>query len=135
MDITTMSPGDMVEEFVRLRDYKRLADAKYEEEVKRRYTDPMKILHDAMRDFILVNKLEGIRSNAGTAFLQTEVSVTIEDPLLFRTFVIGKGDFDLVDWRASKKTIRAMVEDKNNPVPPPPGVKYTPFLKIGVRKD
>lgn len=134
MDIERkLKPGEMVEEYVRLRDAKRLAEAAIKED----FTEPMEALAKQMREFIQVNELDGIRSKAGTAYLMTDVSVTIEDPEAFREYVIGGQEFDLVDWRASKKVIRALVEgdDEHPPQVPPPGINYVTISKIGVRKD
>lgn len=135
MDLENMKPGEMVEEYVRLRDWKRAI----EDKIKSQIHEPMGRLEVAMREFIQRNSLEGIKSKAGTAYVKTDVSVTIADPEAFREFVIGGGEFDLVDWRASKTVIRKLVEgDETKGVPPqvpPPGINYVTIAKIGVRKD
>lgn len=71
------------------------------------------------------------RTKAGTAFISKDSSATIADAAAFRRHVIGSEAWDLVDWRANKTSVTALVKETGEP---PPGVNYSTVYKVGVRK-
>jgi hypothetical protein len=128
------SPVELISQYVKLRDGKKQAEAVFEawlqENFKTRMTEIEAQLLEKMRE-LGVQSLRG-PDGTGTAYQKVTTSVTIADASEFRRHVIGSEQWDLTEWRASKTTIQELVE-KGEAVPP--GVNYTQFMTIGIRKN
>lgn len=127
------TPAEVIEHYIALRDSKKIAEDTYDTWQKANYSNPMKYLEGW-----LLNKLNelGVDSvsgpeGTGTAYKKLTTSVTVADAREFRRHVIGSEDWDLIDWRANKTAVNELVE-KGEALPP--GVNYSSFLTVGIRR-
>lgn len=125
------TPAEKVGRYVQLRDSKKAAEDKFDEFLAANYKLEMDKLELELLDFMNANGLDNVASSAGTAYKSVTKSVTTADPREFIRHVIGTQDFDLVDMKPNKTKIVEMVE--NNEALPP-GVSYTTFVKVGIRR-
>lgn len=127
------TPADVIGLYVQLRDGKKQAEETYSAWQNANFVAPMTFLEGW-----LLNKLNelGVDSLAGpegtgTAYKIKTVSVTIADQREFRRHVIGSEQWDLADWRANKTAVEDWVAEGKGL---PPGVNYTSFIKVGIRR-
>jgi hypothetical protein len=128
---TEISPADLVEEYILLRNEKSKFVKLCEEREQALYTDRMEFIKNQLID--LLNKLgvDSIAGRTGTAFKSISTSVTVADAREFRRHVIGGEHWDLINWVANKTAVNDLVE-RGEPVPP--GINRTAFVNINVRK-
>jgi hypothetical protein len=128
---TKPTPIALVEEYITLRDQKKVAEDKFKEWLKANLTDRMDLIEIALLDHLNALGAESIAGKSGTAYKKLTTSVTIADAREFRRHVIGGEHWDLADWRANKTVVEDMIE-KGEAVPP--GVNRTAFYTIGIRR-
>ena len=131
MNDCTPQPAELIEEYIALRDAKKVADETYAEFVKVNYTDRMDELERTLLDTLNKLGVDSLAGKSGTVYKKLSTSVTIADAREFRRHVIGDEDWDLVDWRANKTAINDLVE---NGEPLPPGINRTTFYSVGIRR-
>lgn len=81
--------------------------------------------------FINNNKLENIKSPAGTAYITHRSSASIADATAFMNFVIDNKLWDLLDKRANAKAVEAYATEHKVM---PPGLNFSKLEDIGVRR-
>jgi hypothetical protein len=119
-----------VAQFVQVRELIRKMEAKHEEELAQ-----LKMLRDSLKVLLLnylnMTKQEAARTSSGTAHIINKVSATVEDGAAFRQFCID-GNWALADLRANGPRVDEWrAENEGQEVP---GVKFTKFRDIGIRK-
>jgi hypothetical protein len=125
------TPAQMIEEYIALREARKIADERFAAWRKENYDIKMDDLERDILNGLNALGVQSIKASSGTAYKKITTSVTIEDPVTFRRHVIGSEAWDLADWRANRTTINAMIEAGEAP---PPGVKHAQFASIGIRK-
>lgn len=120
----------MVGAYVQLRDKKQELDKEHIGKVAP-YVEAMGKLEQAMLSMLNDTGQENAKTKAGTVYKSTEVSVSIADKDLFRRHVVGGELWDLIDWKASKTSVRDIVDETGEP---PPGVNYSTRITVGVRR-
>lgn len=130
MDIQ-VKPADLVEEFIQLRSEKQAAEARFEEELKKRYTDRMEVIQVQLLDQLNALGIDSISGKTGTAYKKISVSATIVDGREFRRHVIGSEQWELANWSVNKTVLNEMVE-RGEPIPP--GINRSAFYTIGIRR-
>ena len=85
----------------------------------------------------LLNKLntdglQSLKSDAGTAFQQTNTSVTCSDWAATLAWIKEHNAWEFLEARVSKSVVQEFME--NNGGEAPPGVKVTPEVVVRVRK-
>jgi len=126
-----VTPAEMVEEYIQLRDAKRLADEKYAEFVKTTFSDKMQALEVQLLDTLNKLGVDSLSSKEGTVYRKLTTSVTVADARDFRQFVTEGENWDLIDWRANKTAVNDLVEAGE---PVPPGVNRSSFYSVGIRR-
>lgn len=127
------TPADVIAKYVELRDKKKVADETFSAWLTANYTAPMQYLERWLLerlDELGVDSISG-PEGTGTAYKKRSVSVTIADKREFQRHVIGSEEWELADWRANKTAIEGLVEKGEGL---PPGVNYTSFMSIGIRR-
>lgn len=128
--VTTRTPAELVEAYIKLRDKKEAAQAEF----KKSLETTNKIM-DTL-EAVLLQKLEelGVDSltakGIGTVYRNTQDSCTVQDKPVFREWVEETGNWDAVDLRANKTAIRDML-NKGEEVP---GVKFSSIHTVGIRR-
>lgn len=77
------------------------------------------------------------RTEAGTVSISEKDSATVEDAAAFRQFCIER-DWSLADLRANASRVRSWMEEHKGDGamgPPPPGVKFSTWVTVGVRRS
>lgn len=123
---------DCIEQYVRLRDTLKTADEAHKTKTKaaREYLEN---LNGAILRKLEETGQESAKTKAGTAYRKTRKSATLADAALFRQFVIDTQQFDLADWRANPTAISDWI-DTVGKGELPPGVNYSVFVDVGVRR-
>jgi len=129
--VQTATPAQLVEEYIKLRDQRKIADEAYAAWVKEHYSVKMETLENQLLD--VLNKLDvnSISSSSGTVYKKMSTSVTVADSREFRRHVIGSEEWDLIDWRANKTAVNDMVE-RGDALPP--GINRTAIMTVGIRR-
>lgn len=127
-----LTPADLVEEYLRLKDAKKAAEDKIKKFVAENYSQRLEQIEAILQDTL--NKLGGdsIKTPHGTAFTRTETSVTVSAQSEFSAFVIGNESWELVDFRANKTAVREFLENNDGHLPP--GINMTEVKVISVRR-
>jgi DNA-binding Lrp family transcriptional regulator len=124
-------PAELIAEFIRLRDERKTADARFASFRKDEYDEPMDKIEKQLLDILNKAGVESIRSKSGTASKKLHTSVTTADGAEFRRHIIGAEAWDLVDWKPNKTAINDLIEAGD---PLPPGVNRTQTYTISVLK-
>lgn len=136
MQSPPVRPGDLIAEYLWLRDNRRAQEKAFEEFIRDNYATRMAEIERDLLDFLQQTGGQNFSDEeTGTAFKTTKVSVSTSkggDALAFRRHVIGTEDWDLVDWRPNRTAIKAMVARGENPGDI--GVNYSEFETVGVRR-
>lgn len=75
--------------------------------------------------------VDSMKTSAGTFYKSVQASATIADGAEFKRYVIGSQAWDLLDWRANKTAVAALVDSSGAP---PPGVNFATHIKVNVRR-
>lgn len=129
--MTDIKPGELVGEYIKLRDAKKQFEEMASAKCRELYVDRMDAIEAKLLD--LFNEL-GVDSIAGkehTAFRTTSTSVTTADGGAFREYVIANAKWELADWKPNKTQVNALVNDGQ---PLPPGVNRTTFASVQIRR-
>jgi len=119
-----------VGQYLALRDEIERIEKQHEEELKR----PKELLHQlggVIQKFMDDNGLKNMRTDAGTAVINTRWSAPLSDPDAFMRFVIENEQFDLLERRASQTAVRAYVDEHKAL---PAGVNLHALETVGVRR-
>lgn len=127
-----MNPASLIAEYITLRTNKSRLEKQFEEHVDKTYSQRMRVIEKELLTFLDDNGLKHVGSDEeGTAYRTTKLSVKIEDVAAFQRHVIGSEDYDALDWRANKTAVR---ERLDNDQPIPPGLVWSKFATVGIRK-
>jgi hypothetical protein len=101
-----------VEQYVALRDTVKAMEDAHEEEITKRKV-LLEKLAGIIHQFMDAHKLENLRTAAGTCYISTRYTATVQDADAFMKFVIENKEFDLLERRASSTATRAYVVEHN----------------------
>ncbi len=120
-----------VGQFVKLRDLKSEMEARHKEEL-RPINEAMEGLKGLIAKGMDALNIDSAKTPCGTASFSTKGSAAIADKSAFWTYVVTTGQFELLDYKANVTAVREHIE--NNGGNAPPGVNYTTFRDVGVRR-
>jgi hypothetical protein len=118
------------QQYVMLRDKIKVLTDEFKQTLKP-YQDALEQLENVMLAALNEQNVQSIKTNAGTFYKTIQASATIADSDQFTRFVIGSEAWDLVDWRANKSAVQALVDASGAA---PPGVNYSTHIKVNVRR-
>jgi len=75
--------------------------------------------------------VDSMKTAAGTFYKSVQSSASIADSAEFQRFVIGSQAWELLDWRANKTAVAALVDSSGAA---PPGVNFNTHIKVNVRR-
>lgn len=119
-----------------IADYRRLKLLR--EQLEKKATEVVKPVKAAMED--ISNELQrrlteageqSVKTSEGTAYLQVQTSVTVQDPDAFTNWVLENG-LEFMDVKANKTAAIEYMEGHEGELPP--GLKYSSFTKCNIRK-
>lgn len=122
----------MVDQYVKLRDKLKEADKAHSER-----TAPARQYLEDLNAALLAKLAEiggdSVKTPAGTVYRTVKKSASIADGAVFREYVIENAAFDLVDWRANATAVSDYIDGPGQGNPPP-GVNYSTYATVGVRR-
>lgn len=124
-----LSMPEMIERYVKLRDLKEAANNNFKEKM-RPLNEAMAAMEVQFLADLQSQGVESVRTESGTAFINTKSSATVKDPELFMDFVKNANEWGLLDIRVNKTAAK----EQFNAGVDVPGVKYTETLAVGVRR-
>ena len=129
-----LPPVDMekrIGQFVKLRDKRDEIKNRHEEELKP-ISEALEMLKGELSRGLDAQNIASAKTPCGTASFSTKASAALADKSAFWTYVVATGNFDLLDYKANVTAVTAHIE-KNGGVAPP-GVNYTTFRDVNVRR-
>jgi hypothetical protein len=118
------------QQYVAVRDKIREMEARHEAELKGP-KETLQKLGGIIQKFLDDNKLESLKTAAGTCYISTRWTASLKDADAFMRFVIDNEQFDLLERRASATAVKDYVADHNTL---PPGVSLNALASVGVRR-
>lgn len=120
----------IVSQYIQLRDALKAKEQRFKEEIA-----PALAYKEQLEAKLLqrLNEIGGdsVKTGSGTVYRTSRKSASIADGDLFRSFVIGEGAYDLVDWRANATAVADFISSHETP---PPGVNFNVAYTVGVRR-
>jgi hypothetical protein len=126
----TIDVEKRVEQYIKLRDLKADIKSRHEDELKP-VTETMVMIEDELKSALQQVNATNMKTDAGTVSLTTKASASAADIDAFWTWIITQGAFDMLDKKPNVTAITEYV--KQNGVAPP-GVNYSTYQGIGVRR-
>ena len=119
-----------VGQFVMLRDMKAALKEKHDAEMKP-ITDTMEMIKDELKTALHSVNADNMKTASGTVSLSTKYSASAADIDMFWAWVVTQASFDMLDKKPNVTAIREYVEQHGVA---PPGVNFTSFQDVGVRR-
>lgn len=119
-----------VGQFVMLRDMKAALKEKHDSEMKP-INDTMEMIKDELKVALNSVNADNMKTSSGTVSLNTKYSASAADIDMFWTWVVTQAAFDMLDKKPNVTAIREYVEQHGVA---PPGVNFSSFQDIGVRR-
>jgi hypothetical protein len=116
-------------QYVAIRDMRNKMDEEHKEQ-RQKLTDIIDRLEGIIHAFLTANKLENLKTKAGTCYLSTRYSASVQDGEAFMAFV-KDGHWDLIERRANPTAVRDYVAQNNTL---PAGVSLAAVSSVGVRR-
>ena len=132
--MTHLSPtvDDFVAQYVKLRDFIKKETDAFDERLKP-YKAAMELIEGQLGQKMLDDGVESFKTEHGTAYKTTVLSVRTADKDAFTRYVIGSEAWGLVDMRPLKEGVKDFMEE--NGQSPPPGVDVTFVTNVRVRRS
>lgn len=119
-----------VGQFVMLRDMKAALKEKHDSEMKP-INDTMEMIKDELKVALNSVNADNMKTGSGTVSLNTKYSASAADIDMFWAWVVTQAAFDMLDKKPNVTAIREYVEQHGVA---PPGVNFSSFQDIGVRR-
>jgi hypothetical protein len=136
--VTTTAPPKVesidkrIGQYVKLRDKIAELKKKHEAELKP-FTDALVMLNGVLLDHLNTSGGDSLTvRGVGTAYKTVKKSASVADPGVFKAFVIERGRWDLIDFRANSTGVEAYINE--GWASPPPGVNFRQIAVVGVRR-
>ena len=126
----TIDVEKRVGQYVKLRDMKAEIEEKHKAELKL-VVETMAMIEDELMSALQSSNVTNMKTQEGTVSLLNKQSVSTADLSAFWTWIVTQGAFDMLD---KKPNVTAIGEYVKQHGVPPPGVNYSTFNKIGVRR-
>lgn len=124
-----MTPAEMIEKYLRLRNKVTELKQKHELELQP-YKEVMERIEANLLDHLGQTNLDSVKSEAGTAFKQTVTSVTVKDWPATLDYVRENEAWDLLEARVAKNAALTVIEETDAPIP---GVRIAQTQVLRVR--
>lgn len=122
--------NDLVGQYVRLRDRIKEADDLHKKKLEKAksYKDR---LEGRMLELLNEQGGNSVSTDSGTVYRTTKNTASIADGDAFREYVIENQFFDLVDWKANAPAVKDHIGAH---LAPPPGVNFSSYYSVGIRR-
>lgn len=127
-----MTPAEIIKQYVALRDYKEEL-VKQQKAALKPYNDALDTLENALLEQLNADAAQSIKTEFGTAFKKTSMTVkTVDKDALF-DFVRSTENFSMLTAAVSKEALKEYMEENEDRRPP--GVDVTFFTEVQVRRN
>jgi hypothetical protein len=130
-DDTEVDLEKRIGQFVKLRDLKAEIAQKHAEELKP-INEALDQLKEVMKAGLDKLNIDSAKTSCGTASFTTKASASIADKDAFWAHVVTQGAWELLDYKANVTAVKDYIENNNGNQPP--GVNYSSFRDINVRR-
>ena len=121
----------LVAAYVKLRDELAVAEAAYKESISPKKGNMEKIEAEFLRRLI-ERDAESIRTESGTAYKSSRISVTTADwDAFFHQYVMPNGAWELIERRPSKEAVKQFKAEHGDI---PPGLNWREENVVGFRR-
>lgn len=118
-------------QFVKLRDLKAEMAERHKKEM-----EPINEAMEALKGILSAGmdqlNVESVKTSCGTVSFSSKATASLADKQAFWTHVVTSGAFDLLDYKANVTAVTDYIEKNNGNAPP--GVNYSVFRDVGVRR-
>ena len=119
-----------VEQFIKLRDHKTAAKKAFDQSMERINMAITKLEGEILAGLQEIGA-KNVKTEAGTAYINTMSSATVKDREAFEEWAQSTGNTGAMDIRANKKAIRELLDEGVEV----PGVNFSETITIGVRRS
>jgi hypothetical protein len=127
---TTVDVNVRIAQYVQLRDKIKVLDDAHKKKM-----EPFREMLDQLGGLLLVHLQtvggDSIATPSGTVYKTVKNSASIADGQSFWDFIVANNEFDLLDKKANVSAVQDFIEQHHAP---PPGVKFTSVVTVGVRR-
>lgn len=123
------NPQERIDKYVKLRDYKKEADAEFKKSMER-VNQAMTKLEGQLAVDLEESGGTSLTGASGTVYFTTKSTASVKDRDEFLRYVFQTKNLELLDVRANKKIVRELGTDGTVV----PGVTYTEIKQVGVRR-
>lgn len=124
-------PADLIAEYVKLRDDRKVADETFAEFRKENYDLKMNAIEMKLLDMLNKMGSDSIKAKTGTAYKKASVSITTADASEWRRHVIGLEAWDLATFTPAKTAINDLIAEGGEL---PPGLNRTVFYNVHINR-
>lgn len=122
----------VVKAYIRLRDKRSEIKKAYEAEDEK-YKAAQERLEGEMLRFLEENKMDSVRTEAGTFFRQEQITPSASDWSALYDFIREHNAFEFLERRVTKKAVKEYMEDHDGALPP--GVQVFRKYDVSVRRS
>lgn len=119
------------EQYVKLRDKKAEIKARHDAELA-----PINELMEQLKGVLSAGmdalNVDSVKTSCGTVSFTSKQSASVSDMEAFWTYVVTTGQFELLDKKANVTAVRDHIDNHGGNAPP--GVNYTVFRDVNVRR-
>lgn len=127
----SMTVGKLIEAYIQLRDKRDALRDRHKQELAP-LNKAMAAVEDKLQQVMQSMDLDNLKSKAGTAYMSTRTSVTVDDWDAFLSFVRDNDAWHLLERRASKTAVEEVTEDTGEL---PPGLSMKRALRVNVQRS
>lgn len=120
-------------QFIKLRDMKNEMTERHKEELKP-INEAMEALKEVFAKGMDQLNVDSVKTACGTVSFTSKSSAALADKDAFWTYVVTTGKFELLDYKANVTAVKDHIEDPQNQGNPPPGVNYSVFRDVNIRR-
>lgn len=125
-----MNTSELIGTFVQIRDLLKEMEEQYQNR-RKPLVDKQMAISALLQKFLEDNKMDSLKTEAGTCYVSTRTTASLADPDAFMRYVIENKAFDLLDRRANATAVKDFVQEHNNL---PPGCNLNTISTVGVRR-
>lgn len=126
-----MKMSELVEKYIQLRDKKAEHKAAYESKVAL-IDETLSKIEAKLLQVFEESGMDSVRTEAGTAYKSTRVSVTTGDKDAFMEFVRRNDEWPLLEVRPSKSAVEQYREQHDDL---PPGINWRAEQVVNIRRS
>lgn len=123
-------PSDAIAAYIKLRDKKTEIERKQKEELAP-IKDAMAKIEGWLQRHLLEEGGESLKTEFGTAFLQTATSATVRDWNATLDYIKDKDEWSLLEARVNKTAVKDFIASTGDA---PPGVEFNETIVTRVRR-